>query len=73
MKPEPLSSAAYFSDNVSLLRWFLLGGVSLVGSGLALTAYPALAETDVESAIPTPVEAAPAIAPVETSAELLLK
>ncbi|MEM9002079.1 MAG: peptidoglycan DD-metalloendopeptidase family protein [Cyanobacteria bacterium P01_F01_bin.86] len=74
MKPEQFSSTALYSDSVSLLkRVCLLGGAGLLSGSVVLVALPARANSEVESEVPTSVEAVPEIAPVETSAESLLK
>lgn len=74
MKPEQFSPVAGSSSGFSLLRqWCLLGGLSLWSGGLALVSAPVLAEPDGDVSSPTAVEAAPPVAPVETSAESLLR
>lgn len=80
MKPEHYSSPTQKIVSAIFLKQFgLLSSLGAIGIVLAISAMPTRAEAEsnaevnVEAVTPTPVEAAPAVAPVETSAESLLK
>jgi murein DD-endopeptidase MepM/ murein hydrolase activator NlpD len=80
MKPEHYSSPTQDSNSAFSMKQFgLLSSLGAIGIVLAISAMPTRAETEsevevkVEAVTPTPAEAAPPVAPVETSAEALLK
>ncbi|MDB9528343.1 peptidoglycan DD-metalloendopeptidase family protein [Oscillatoria sp. CS-180] len=74
MKPESFSSTNRSSrSDRRLMQLLLLGGVGLTGSASVLAALPAQAQTEVDIEAPAAVETSPPLAPVETTAEALLK
>jgi len=73
MKPEHFSSMNSSADRSPRFKQLcLLGGLGLWSGSLVLLAAPTLAQEN-EPEAPKSVESAPPVAPVETSAELLLK
>lgn len=74
MKQEQFSSSTPVSSCLLPIRWLCVaGGVGLWGSSMMLATSPTWAEAEATNEAPQAAESVAPIAPVETSAELLLQ